>query len=66
MIKVYITADKGNGEVIKINEVENISELEIMLWMFDKNTVITFEEIIKKNEYEKQEELNEIMSNIKL
>ena len=41
---MYATSDKGNGRVMEIGRFEELSDIEIIVGMFDKDTVITFEQ----------------------
>ena len=50
-IIMYATADKGEGRVMEIGRFEEVSDIEIIVGMFDKDTIISFHE-----EYEKENE----------
>ena len=42
MIIAYATADKGEGRVMEIGHFEGVEDIEIIVGMFDKDTIITF------------------------
>jgi hypothetical protein len=42
MITAYATADKGEGRVMEIGQFEGVEDIEIIVGMFDKDTIITF------------------------
>ena len=50
-IIMYATADKGEGRVMEIGRFDEICEVEIIVGMFDKDTIISFHE-----EYEKEKD----------
>ena len=43
-IVMYATADKGEGIVMEIGRFEEVSDIEIIVGMFDKDTIISFHE----------------------
>lgn len=44
MYILYATNNKGEGRVIEIGKYEDISDIEIIVGMFDKDVVLNIEE----------------------
>lgn len=42
---IYLTAEKGNGKVIEYARLESMAEFEFPLWMFDKDCVLSIDEV---------------------
>ena len=42
-IVMYATSENGEGRVMKIGEFEDIEDIQIIVGMFDKDTIINLE-----------------------
>jgi hypothetical protein len=52
MIKVYATTEGGNGYCSVVSEVESLEDLHLHVGVFDKNVVLTFEEVVEAKDSE--------------